>query len=692
MTVPPTLPVVILPSNTTNEAAFAAAAATTTATATTPATNDMKRTDTGLVDPSNNNRIEASQSTGIPPPQQQQQQQQQQSAGVWSNGWNGNSVLNQPVQVAATPKSNYMYQKKDVNGMDSTTTTLTTSTQTPTFGSTIPPPPQQQQQSTVSGVVTPTVESNARHPTTTENNGVSSTTPSSESSFGTTEVSSATTMTNTGGIRDEGRPIFPSYVYPSTTSVASTSGSSSTSGIADSTVQSVTITNTDPVSDLSSSFKKSGMEKGSIATSAPHSNPSVEQSNQEATVPETNTNDLKEKSQVAMSEKVPSSSLWDDDISQRRDIEINQVNNVQLEQKSEHELSSSSVPSSIGTFPIEPIMSTTSMDDNTAIKDSIYPTTSVNNELHANYDEKNDPEPLKFNFMGSTPITNTVQETKTETSSINDATATNLSNESFLKAITSVETVPSTTKLPTKVTSIEKSEAELMQGERSLNNPLQFFWQSNMSKLKNLGKTNEIVPIVSVDLPSPKPYIDTRGMTERIMKKIDNAKVQQTAAAGGAGGSTTYSAFLKVEENWTKLKQQSSVPAPTSPNRKSTMTMAPFVTSDAALGNSKCWTKLRDQAAFASTTSSPIQLDYDITICGGTLGIFFALALLLRNPKFRICVVESAPAIRGRDQEWNISLSELYELIKLGVLRESDLDDIITTEFPACRSGFKVRL
>jgi hypothetical protein len=440
----------------------------------------------------------------------------------------------------------------------------------------------------------------------------------------------------------------------------------------------------------------------------------IEQINRPGTVPERNGNELTDKPQgITSSTKVPSSSLWDEYISQRQSTNEN-IQNSNNEQP-KHQIGSvqptSSTSSSTSPTPIESVMPTTpSLDSNTSMYNNPVLTTLTNNGPSVDYDEKNDPEPLKFNFMGNKAMTITdpnpvqmgkpaiadptpVPETKAETTTIiNDPIS--LSNESFLKAITTVETIATTTNLPAKAADMENFETESIQDETSPTNPLQTFWERNMSTLKNLGKSKEVdnrSPIVSVELPPPKPYIDTRGMTERIMKKIDNANLQSTATAGGAGGSTTYAAFLKVEENWTKLKQQSSnQPATTtSPNRKS-MSMAPFVTSDAALGNPKCWTKLREQAALASTTSTPIQLDYDIVICGGTLGIFFALALLLRNPKFRICVVESAPAIRGRDQEWNISLSELYELVKLGVLKESDLDDIITTEFPACRSGFKV--
>ena len=73
-------------------------------------------------------------------------------------------------------------------------------------------------------------------------------------------------------------------------------------------------------------------------------------------------------------------------------------------------------------------------------------------------------------------------------------------------------------------------------------------------------------------------------------------------------------------------------------------------------------------------------------VCGGTLGIFIAHSLQLKG--LQVCVVEGAK-LQGREQEWNISLDEMNELVELGVLLESDLDECIMTEFPVCRSGFK---
>ena len=68
-------------------------------------------------------------------------------------------------------------------------------------------------------------------------------------------------------------------------------------------------------------------------------------------------------------------------------------------------------------------------------------------------------------------------------------------------------------------------------------------------------------------------------------------------------------------------------------------------------GNFQCYQKLEEQKGK--------KLDYDIVVCGGTLGIFFATALLLQGHK--VCVVE-AGKLQGREQEWNISMEELLVL------------------------------
>lgn len=191
-------------------------------------------------------------------------------------------------------------------------------------------------------------------------------------------------------------------------------------------------------------------------------------------------------------------------------------------------------------------------------------------------------------------------------------------------------------------------------------------------------------------LSSPKMSVadvkSTKSRTERIMEKTSSS-----GQTGGAGGSSTWEAFLRTEDNWKRLRdskafhydpkllrqEQNGQPPPTQ-----------FVTVDGAIGSDAAWSKLRQQSS-ASTTGvedGSRVLDFDAVICGGTLGIFIATALQLKG--HTVCVIEGG-VLKGREQEWNISMKELLELVELGVLTEDDIDAAVTTEFPGCRSGFK---
>lgn len=183
---------------------------------------------------------------------------------------------------------------------------------------------------------------------------------------------------------------------------------------------------------------------------------------------------------------------------------------------------------------------------------------------------------------------------------------------------------------------------------------------------------------IEIDAPSKEPTIgDGSTITERMFAKIPTEN-----QAGGAGASTTLDAFLRAEKNWERLKEFQSFQYDKKLLRWTQNTQGPppqFVSTDGAFGNQKCWQKLRDSAGFR-------ELDYDVVVCGGTLGIFYAMYLQLQG--HRVCVIE-AGKLRGREQEWNISMDELEELKSLNVITQEDIDAVITTEFPACRSGFK---
>ena len=71
---------------------------------------------------------------------------------------------------------------------------------------------------------------------------------------------------------------------------------------------------------------------------------------------------------------------------------------------------------------------------------------------------------------------------------------------------------------------------------------------------------------------------------------------------------------------------------------------------------------------FVRTTGErlPEAPQFDVVMCGGTLGIFLACALQLAG--LSVAVVERG-LVRGREQEWNIARSELRELVSGTMLK-----------------------
>mmetsp|Transcript_30597 Transcript_30597/g.79664 ORF Transcript_30597/g.79664 Transcript_30597/m.79664 type:complete len:428 (+) Transcript_30597:105-1388(+) len=86
------------------------------------------------------------------------------------------------------------------------------------------------------------------------------------------------------------------------------------------------------------------------------------------------------------------------------------------------------------------------------------------------------------------------------------------------------------------------------------------------------------------------------------------------------------------------------------------------------------------------TAMDPKDLDYDVCVCGGTLGLMLATTLQKRG--FKVCVLDKR-LIEGRTQEWNISRGELKSLIETGLLSDEELDSCIVSNFNPIRVGFK---
>jgi hypothetical protein len=570
----------------------------------------------------------------------------------------------------------------------------------------------------------------------------------SEPSLGSTSTfqNDYTMVTLTGSVNsEEGRPVFPSYVYESTRTnpVTETTSSTSSSASTTDTISGWTAqissseyssTNIFPISAATNSAISPDCSANDMDAGRPifpsytstarteHLTTDSPETNQKLATPELTYlyTSVNANADINTSSSTGSTSNGDDGRPIfPSDICINARTTDAIATSDVdpafHEVDSVDMTSTADTIQAQPPV--LSSDGNEEVKEVVHSnrddsfswsTASKSVEEIAFVDNKQSDENLDVFTSATDRSWGTSDKNRLwvfdELKSIDEKSISFMSNESFLQAITSSEPILNRKELETAngnvgfpnfgpapgfsaISSFWKKSSLLRSLELSLQS------DKNAENDKDSSSASSKYAQATVEAPPDKHLLDTRGMTERIMKRTDASTNSRSGSGSGAGGSTSYEAFLRVEENWKKLKQSSS-----KGDRKSSpfAIRSPFVTSDAGLGNPRCWTKLREQARAVSTSDevapSKASLDYDVVICGGTLGIFFALALLIRNPSYRICVVESAPAIRGRDQEWNISYNELYELVKLGVLTQRDVDDVITTEFPACRSGFKVRL
>jgi lycopene cyclase CruP len=78
-------------------------------------------------------------------------------------------------------------------------------------------------------------------------------------------------------------------------------------------------------------------------------------------------------------------------------------------------------------------------------------------------------------------------------------------------------------------------------------------------------------------------------------------------------------------------------------------------------------------------------LEWDVVVCGGTLGILIGTALQKRG--WRVALIERG-ILRGREQEWNISRKELEVFLELDLLCETELEQAIATKYNPARISF----
>jgi lycopene cyclase CruP len=78
-------------------------------------------------------------------------------------------------------------------------------------------------------------------------------------------------------------------------------------------------------------------------------------------------------------------------------------------------------------------------------------------------------------------------------------------------------------------------------------------------------------------------------------------------------------------------------------------------------------------------------VDWDVIVCGGTLGILIGCALAVKG--LRVALMERG-ILRGREQEWNISRPELEVFVELNLLSLEELGQAIATKYNPARVSF----
>jgi lycopene cyclase CruP len=90
--------------------------------------------------------------------------------------------------------------------------------------------------------------------------------------------------------------------------------------------------------------------------------------------------------------------------------------------------------------------------------------------------------------------------------------------------------------------------------------------------------------------------------------------------------------------------------------------------------------------AVQESTTPLNTIEWDVVVSGGTLGI--PIAAILAQKQWRVALIERG-TVRGREQEWNISRSELQVLCELELLSPEELEDAIATEFNPVRISIR---
>ncbi|MFB8791529.1 MAG: FAD-dependent oxidoreductase [Potamolinea sp.] len=107
-------------------------------------------------------------------------------------------------------------------------------------------------------------------------------------------------------------------------------------------------------------------------------------------------------------------------------------------------------------------------------------------------------------------------------------------------------------------------------------------------------------------------------------------------------------------------------------------------------GADRLWQALRENTTpvpqAIQESLEPLEtVDWDVVICGGTLGILIGCAL--QKQGWRVALIERG-ILRGREQEWNISRKELDVFLQLELLSEAELEQAIASFYNPARISF----
>jgi len=216
---------------------------------------------------------------------------------------------------------------------------------------------------------------------------------------------------------------------------------------------------------------------------------------------------------------------------------------------------------------------------------------------------------------------------------------------------------------------------------------------------------------------------------EKVFRQADEFQMKGSQEASGLGGVTSYKGLLRADGMWSFLRSSSSSTSSSasssrrrsssSGSSKSTTKVDNDLNPPAASSASSLFVDIVEGSSSSpshspssssrtsnntlgendnegeekegkGSTNSPFihHPQFDAVVCGGTLGIFAASAILARDPSLRVAVIERS-ALRGRDQDWNIARSELERIVQYGIVDRDTMEESIKIEFNPMRVGFE---